>query len=66
MAYVPIELTGPPPGFLVVIDENELINALKAHADFLLTRYYLHILLKFERTNYQIKHIVNIFVKRYR
>ena len=66
MAYVPTDPTGPPPGFLVAMDENGLVNTLKAHADFLLTRHRLHILPELEGANHQIKHIVNILMDRCR
>jgi chromosome segregation ATPase len=66
MAYTPTEPTGPPPGFLVAMDENGLVNALKAHADFLLTRHRLHIMPELEGANHQIKHIINILMDRYR
>jgi hypothetical protein len=50
MVYTPTEPTSPSLGFLVAMDENGLINALKAHADFLLTDmlsdavYYLRLI----------------------
>jgi chromosome segregation ATPase len=66
MAYTPTEPTGPPPGFLVAMDENGLVNALKAHADFLLTRHRLHIMPELEGANHQIKHIINILMGRCR
>jgi chromosome segregation ATPase len=66
MAYVPTEPTGPPPGFLVAMDGDGLINTLKAHADFLLTRQHLLITPELEGANHQIKHIINILMDRCR
>jgi chromosome segregation ATPase len=66
MAYVPTEPTGLPPGFLVAMDGNGLINTLKVHADFLLTRQRLLITLELKGTNHQIKHIINILIDRCR
>jgi chromosome segregation ATPase len=66
MAYVPTEPTGPPPGFLVAMDRDGLVNTLKAHADFLLTRQRLLITLELEGANHQIKHIINILMDRCR
>jgi chromosome segregation ATPase len=66
VAYVPTEPTGPPPGFLVAMDGDGLINALKAYADFLLTRQRLLITPELEEANHQIKHIINILINRCR
>jgi hypothetical protein len=62
MAYVSTEPTGPSPEFLVAIDKDGLINALKVHADFLLIRHWLLITPELEKANHQIKHIVNILI----
>ncbi|GBC07217.1 hypothetical protein RclHR1_07310009 [Rhizophagus clarus] len=62
MVYIFTDPTGVPPVYLVAIDINQLINALKNDADALLVNGRITITLNLININHEIKHIIGLII----
>ena len=62
MAYVPTDLTGPPPVHLVAMNIGQLVDTLRNDADTLLAAGRMNVTADLIRANHEIKHIIRIII----